>query len=226
MAKNKLLLVLLIILTTFNLYSQSEAEAEAEESPVEKTGEKVWQILEWEEEEPLFVLKYEVVIEELNGKTKVFSEINRLQTEDNTPSIQVQPFLQPGYYRYKVITYNLIGIPEVESDWYEFTIFQAFQPVVSNISVDINKSSTIYLDELNDGNFTVNGRNMFLGPEDDFDTSFTTYALERADGKKRIVPEITEHSDNNRHMQIHYEMKDLDVGKYNFVATDASGLRS
>lgn len=221
MVKNKLLMILMMLLMAAGLYAQADNEEIEEES-----GEKAWQILEWEEEEPLFVLKYEVVIEELNTKTLEFEEINRLMTEDNIPSIQVQPFLMPGRYRYKVITYNLIGMAEVESDWYEFSIYQAFKPVVTNITVDINKSSTIYLDELNDGNFTVNGRNLFTGQEGPTDTSFTTYALERIDGKKKLVPEVTEHSDNNRHMQIHYDMKDLDIGKYHFVATDASGLRS
>lgn len=196
----------------------------AENSGTAENLTEEWQILEWQEDEPLFVLKYEVIIEKYNPKKDVYTEINRLITETNTTSIQIKPYLVPGAYRFKVITYNLLGVPEVESEWQPFNIFQAYQPGVNNVVVNINHSSTIYLDDINDGKLTVTGRNLFTGPEDDKDISFTTYSLDNINGKKSYIPEITEFSDNNHKLEVQLDMNTLDVGHYNFIARDASGL--
>ena len=95
------------------------------EEIVDESPEAAWQYLEWIEESPEYVQKYEIVIE---GKQEGqnWSEVNRLMTEDNTTKIQITPLLQPGLYRYKVITYDLIGIPAVESDWFEFSIYERY----------------------------------------------------------------------------------------------------
>ena len=41
-----------------------------------------------------------------------------------------------------------------------------------------------------------------------------------------LIPQILELDDKNRRLKIQFNMKDLDVGTYNFIATDASGLKS
>ena len=159
-----------------SLETDENSLQDAEES-AEKSAEEKWQYLEWEEENPEFVLNYEVVIEALEEKKGTYTEINRLQTETNTTYIQVKPLLPPGNYRYKVITYNLIGIAEVESDWFEFRIFKAFQPEISNISATVNHSSTLFLEEINNGIFNITGKNLFEEPQSKTDISFTTDAL-------------------------------------------------
>ena len=210
-----------------SLETDENSLQDAEES-AEKSAEEKWQYLEWEEENPEFVLNYEVVIEALEEKKGTYTEINRLQTETNTTYIQVKPLLPPGNYRYKVITYNLIGIAEVESDWFEFRIFKAFQPEISNISATVNHSSTLFLEEINNGIFNITGKNLFEEPQSKTDISFTTYALERQKKKNAIplVPQILEYDDKNRHLKVQFNMKELDVGTYNFIAMDASGLKN
>ena len=199
------------------------AEDEEEENP-----DAAWQYLEWEEEYPEYVLKYEIAIEEKKDEKSDWTEINRLYTEDNTTRVQINPLLGPGLYRYKVITYDLIGIPEIESDWFEFNIYRAYVPQVRSVEAAVSHSSTIYLDEVNDGIFTVNGRNLFELQENLTDTSFTSYSVINA--KKNvaadITPNILEFSDNNRRLKIQFDMNELDTGSYYFSATDASGLKS
>ena len=189
----------------------------------EAPAEEKWQYLEWEEEYPEFVLNYEVVIETLEENTGKYTEINRLQTETNTPYIQVKPFLPPGNYRYKVITFNLIGIAVVESDWFEFRIVKAFLPEISNIAADVNHSSTLFLDEINNGIFNITGKNLFKEPKNGNEISYTTYALKNLKKKNTepLIPQILELDDKNRRLKIQFNMKDLDVGTYNFIATDA-----
>lgn len=207
----------------------SETESEDESSEVENENpESAWQLLEWQEDYPQYVLKYEVVIEKKDSDEAGWAEVNRFMTEGNETSIQIQPLLVPGLYRYKVITYDLIGIPEVESDWFEFNIYMAYVPQVRDVSASVNHSSTIYLDELNDGILNITGRNLFETQKAAEDISFTSYYLvnEKRKNFDPLVPNILEFSDNNRGMKVQFDMELLDTGVYNYVAVDASGLSS
>lgn len=205
-----------------------DKERDSNESEEDETPEGGWQYLEWEEDTPEYVQHYEVVIEEKKDDNADWTEINRLFTEDNTTKVQIQPLLVPGLYRYKVITYDLIGIPEIESDWFEFNIYRAYIPQVRSVEAAVTHSSTIYLDEVNDGIFTVTGRNLFELQEGATDTSFTTYSVlnTRKSSETDIIPQILEFSDNNRKLKVQFDMNVLDTGTYYFAATDASGLES
>ncbi len=203
-------------------------EVSEEEITNDENPDAAWQYLEWVEDFPEYVQKYEVVIEEKKDDNADWTEINRLYTEDNTTRVQIQPLLAPGLYRYKVITYDLIGIPEIESDWFEFNIYRAYIPQVRSVEASVTHSSTIYLDEINDGLFTVTGRNLFELQEGPTDVSFTMYEVVNARRKnvESITPQILEFSDNNRRLKIQFNMDELDTGTYYFTAVDASGLKS
>ncbi len=203
-------------------------EVSEEEIINDDNPDAAWQYLEWIEDYPEYVLKYEVVIEEKKNDKSDWTEINRLLTEDNTTRVQIKPLLTPGLYRYKVITYDLIGIPEIESDWFEFNIYRAYLPQVRSVEASVTHSSTIYLDEINDGIFTVNGRNLFDLQDGLTDTSFTVYEVfnTRRKNAEPIIPNILEFSDNNRRLRVQFNMEDLDTGTYYFTARDASGLVS
>ena len=209
---------------TVDLESENEEIEDVEETPVEDK----WQQLEWEEENPEFVQYYEVIIQKYDEESVAYSEIHRLKTEDNSSNIRIQPLLPPGYYRFKVITYDLIGLPSVESEWKTFSIYKAFKPQVNDISSKVNGSSTLYLEEMNDGIFSVSGRNLFEIPENEKDIQFTKYFVVNQNDKKQniLVPEILNVENNNRKIEFQLNMKDLDVGVYDFVAEDASGLKS
>ena len=199
--------------------------AEAGAEGAEENPEDNWQVLEWEDDKARLVLKYEVIIEQRDKKGN-FSEIRKLVTKDNTPEVKIDPPLEPGFYRYKVISYNLFGAAKAQSDWEEFNIFKAFKPRVNDVSVDVNLTSNIYLDHKNDGIVSFGGRNLFLPSEAPDDVSFTDYVL-RSNGGRIIKPlKILSHADNDHRIQFKFDMKDLDVGKYSLVATDASGLKN
>lgn len=199
------------------------SEAAEDDSP-----DAAWQFLEWEEDMPQYVQKYEVVIEEKKTDDSEWTEINRLYTEDNSTRVHISPLLTPGLYRYKVITYDLIGIPEIESDWFEFYIYRAYVPQIRSVEAAVTHTSTIYLDEINDGIFNVTGRNLFELQEGPTDISFTDYGILNAkkNAPADITPKLLEFSDNNRSLKVQFDMNELDTGTYYFSATDASGLSS
>ena len=209
---------------TVDLESENEEIEDVEETPIEDK----WQQLEWEEENPEFVQYYEVLIQKYDEEFVAYSEINRLKTEDNSSYIRIQPLLSPGYYRFKVITYDLIGLPSVESEWKTFSIYKAYKPQVNDISSKVNGSSTLYLEEVNDGIFSVSGRNLFETSKNEKDIQFTKYFVVNQNDKKQniLVPEILNVEKNNRKIEFQMNMKDLDVGVYDFFAEDASGLKS
>ena len=209
---------------TVDLESENEEIEDVEETPIEDK----WQQLEWEEENPEFVQYYEVLIQKYDEEFIAYSEINRLKTEDNSSYIRIQPLLSPGYYRFKVITYDLIGLPSVESEWKTFSIYKAYKPQVNDISSKVNGSSTLYLEEVNDGIFSVSGRNLFETSKNEKDIQFTKYFVVNQNDKKQniLVPEILNVEKNNRKIEFQMNMKDLDVGVYDFVAEDASGFKS
>ncbi len=205
-----------------SIFGEAEISEETELSAQEK-----WQYLEWEEENPEYVLHYEVVIESFLEKADAFEEIRRIMTEDNSSKVQVNPLLAPGVYRYKVISYNLVDVPEVESSWFEFKIYKAYQPEITDIKSQANRTSTLFLEEINDGIFNISGKNLFALPQSESEISFTEYELLNSKKKKTgaIIPKIIE-NEKNRRLKVQFDMKKLDVGKYNFVAKDASGLKS
>lgn len=209
---------------TVDLESENEDVEYVEEAPVEDK----WQQLEWEEENPEFVQYYEVLIEKYDEKSETYTEINKLKTEDNSSYIRIQPLLSPGNYRFKVITYDLIGLPSVESEWETFSIYKAYKPQVNDISSKVNGSSTLYLEEVNDGIFSVSGRYLFETSKNEKNIQFTKYFVVNQNDKKQniLVPEILNVEKNNRKIEFQMNMKDLDVGVYDFFAEDASGLKS
>lgn len=191
------------------------------------TKDVEWQILEWDEQDPKYVYKYDVTIEQLDPKTEQWILVNTLSTKSNETRIQVQPYLFPGVYRFKVITYDLFGFPSVESDWYNFNIFEAFLPELKDINVSINLSNTIFLDEYNDGIFNANGKNLFTLPEGETDINYTEYFLIPINRRtSHIEAKILEHDDKNTKLKLAFDLADLNTGSYHLVARDASGLES
>lgn len=198
-------------------------EVTAEEEEESGNAEDSWQLLEWEDETQRLTLKYEVIIEQRDRRGN-FSEILRLTTKDNTPQIKIEPALQPGNYRYSVISYNLFGVAKAQSEWEDFAIYKAYKPRVNGVSVGVNLSSNIYLDYDNDGIITFDGRNLFMPSEGIDDLSFTDYILKTDKGREVEPKAILEHADNDHKIKFQFSMDDLDVGKYQLIATDASGL--
>ena len=215
------------------LKEQDEKSAEDDvnnlsEDSAEESVEESWQYLEWDETHPEYVLRYEAVVEAYSEKGKTYYELTHLFTKGNETSVQVQPLLPPGNYRYKIITYNLIDVPEIESEWFEFKIYKAFHPEITDIHTAVNLTSNIFLEENNDGIFIVTGKNLFDLSEGETDVSFTDYVLvsDRRATKITLRPTILEHDDKNRRLKVQFDMKSLDTGTYYFVATDASGLKN
>ena len=201
---------------------EGEGENNGEEGG-DAEAESSWQLLEWEDETQRLTLRYEVIVQQRDKKGN-YAEILRMETKDNTPQIKIEPALEPGFYRYSVISYNLFGMAKAQSEWEEFTIYKAYKPRVSGVTVSVNVNSNIYLDYKNDGIIAFEGRNLFMPAQTPDDISFSDYVLRSDKGRKIYPAEILERNENGRKIQFRFNMDDLDVGKYQLVVRDASGL--
>lgn len=217
----------LTVLLFFSLSCNLLAAKSKQKDEVQAIITEDWQVLEWTDSESDYVTHYKIDIQQYNDKHKEYSDYTTLETEDNSTSVAITPQLKPGIYRYKITSYDLLGFEAVTSDWYDLKILQAFEPEVRNLSTNSNHTSTIYLEEINDGIFTVSGRNLFDLKEDENDLSYTKYFFKSNDAlQKEYIPDILEHADNNRELKIHIDLNTFDIGSYTFVAQDASGLEN
>lgn len=183
-----------------------------------------WQILNWEEDSSA-VLKYDVEVQSLIDG--VYQTVRFMRQEDNSTSVKIQPPLQPGNYRYRFIPYNFFGIAEEDTEYEYFTIYLSYQPEIRSVSVKVNMGNTIYLDEMNDGLVSAGGLNLFSLPSSGTEISFTEYFLQSQTRKNfRYVPEFLSAGENGRNAEFFLDLNSLDIGTYNLVARDASGLES
>lgn len=153
-----------------------------------------------------YVSKYQFILEQIkeNGeKEELFNE----ETEENFVEIP----LGAGLYRYKINVFNLLGFMEEESDWTNFDILKAYQPEIKDVS-----PSMIYLEEPQDGIFTVNG--LELRPE----TEFVFLAAKIG----RLPARIIENDTKNRKVKLQVDPNMLDSFKYVLRAKNEGGLTS
>ena len=68
---------------------------------------------------------YTVTIQTVQGTDVVVSTVNESA---------VLLHLAPGRYRYRIVLHNLLGDPELEIPWIEFTVLQALLPRISTVS--------------------------------------------------------------------------------------------
>lgn len=218
--------ILFFLFCTAYVHSQPVTQDVEDDSDAEEANaEDLWQILEWEGDTSGSVLKYEVVIHRYIKKTGKWEEIRRFEVSGKQNFIKINPVLEVGLYRYKLINYNLIGL-SYENDWFEFNIYEAHLPKISGVDVKVNGSSSIYFDEYNDGVVTIKGKNLFQEKKEDTDLYFSSYALVNAKWKNISIPLKPVENKDNKEVIFHLDLDNIETGTYNFVVTDSSGWKS
>lgn len=237
MEKTKYFAVLLLLLLGNNIFSQTantrvleetndEIQEENVEEYLEANVKETWQILTWDDDD-FAVSRFDVEVQEYNQNTRTYTTVRLMELKDNSTSVKIEPHLKPGNYRYRFIPYNFFGLNEQETEYAYFTIYDSFQPEMRSVNVKENMSSTIYLDEINDGIIIASGRNLFPLPKTENDISFTEYFLQNQSRRNNFyIPELLSLSDNGRNAEFYLDLDKIDIGTYYLVARDASGLES
>jgi len=159
---------------------------------------KFTQRLVWEGEE--HALYYEVLIYVDNNG---YREYSKNTTEDDLLLVS----LPPGKYRYSVTPYDLLGISGEASEWKEFEVLPAFQPVLSGFTPEV-----FYLDRNLERVITISGDN-FLEESEIFLFSNTDF----------LYPdEVTIVS--GKSATLHFDDRKLVPGSYDIYITNPGGL--
>jgi len=108
---------------------------------------KFIQRFEWDIDE--YALYYEVLI-------LVYDNGYREYLKDTTEDDFLLLSLPPGKYRYSVTPFDLLGIRGETSEWIEFEIMPAFQPVINSFSPEF-----FYLDKNSARVLRITGDNLF-----------------------------------------------------------------
>ncbi len=160
------------------------------------------QTLSWVASNDAF--RYEVFLEKL-GENGEWVQENVYSTETNA----VEVSLFSGTYRYSILVYNFLDLPDTRSDWFEFNVFKAIQPTVAQFSPDL-----LYLDEVQTGVFSFKGSNAL---------DETLFTLEIPGNSRRtIYGDIIEQSGEN--FRIQFDVGRIDTGNYVFKAENPGGL--
>jgi hypothetical protein len=123
---------------------QQAAEAKPYYFTLGDDGNPVFtQVIRWEGDPD--ALEYEVIVLDSSGATFL---------DERSSEAAIELHLAPGAYKYRIVTYNLLGKAEAETDWIGITIIKAEQPALSGAS-----PAAIYMDSL-DGRVTIEGEKL------------------------------------------------------------------
>ncbi|MDR2767385.1 MAG: hypothetical protein LBB82_03560 [Treponema sp.] len=221
MENAKRLFPVLILLAAFPcLLAAQKAPLDGGESAtrVVKTGEgfELFQRITFPEVSGM--LRYEVEIEQLAGDS--FVPLERVQTE----SSEIEVSLKAGSYRYRVFAYNKMNLLDAQSDWQDFTVRAAVEPVAETYQPFYG----LYYEMADpEGSITVRGRDLF--PESEFavvkqkgDFDWSGISLE---GRKDvIVPARVSVGADHTTAVLDFARKQLKKGEYYIFVRNPGGL--
>jgi len=176
------------------------------------------------------VLKYKIKIDRIDEESGQTEEVFLHETtedENQACLIYIDPVLPPGKYRSYIMVYNILGGLEEDLTTIDnFTIRRAYKPEIKDVTYPLYMRSSIYLDDIdNDGIIEIEGTNLFEPDKNKNSLKYTDYFLKSEN--KIIKPNsVIFHDPNNKKISFKFNLPELTVGEYNFVAQDASGLHT
>ena len=188
----------LILLTAFSLFCNAEKKQTADYF-FEIDGRQIifTQVFNWEPVDG--ALYYDLSI--FNEETP--SEIQKVRCEQPTAEVR----LKPGRYKYRIEVFNLLGQPDIQSEWISCEIKQAVAPVIKGISPKI-----IYIED-------ETAKIVLTGKDITADCKITiTNSL-----KKEITPVITKRTDTSVTFSLE-NPKDMIGWPWRITITHPSGL--
>lgn len=194
-------LVLTILFLFSNLVFAQTDESSSFVYENEKGDLFISQKLFWEKDEAVSSFVFE--LEKRNDR----GEYKQIVLENTTDNF-IELNLEPGVYRYRIGTYNFLNKLENTNYWEHFEIKKAIEPKITGVT-----PKQIFLDEQNDGIYTVNGRNFSKDSIIEF-----SYEDGKMDGT------VTDFSENGEQFKFIVDMNQLNPGNYKFKITNEGGL--
>ncbi|MDR0602105.1 MAG: hypothetical protein LBG42_06945, partial [Treponema sp.] len=162
-------------------------------------------------------LRYELEFERLLDGG--FVPVDTVVTEET----RIEVFLNAGSYRYRISSYNRMGLLEGMSDWREFQVLAAAQPGLENYRPFYG----LYFDFAESaGSITVTGSNFLPGSEFALvrhRAGFDWSGVDLAGRKGVLRPDLVTVSDDGR-VELVFNRKTLRGGRYDIFVRNPGGL--
>ncbi|MCL1928957.1 MAG: hypothetical protein FWG07_09235 [Treponema sp.] len=209
----KFCLLILILLTGYSAFAQDTEEST---SYVTKTSEGflIHQIIVFPAVSN--TIRYEVEIEQQIGTGYV--PVDRLETTEN----RFEVTLRAGNYRYRITAWNRMNLLEGRSEWQDFRVYPAVQPVLNTYQPFYG---LYYEMEDTVGTLTVYGEDFF--PESEFVLVHTAKnpdwsGITLEDHGRAFIPDKVTVNDNQA--TLHFGPGKLKKGTYDILARNPGGL--
>jgi len=171
-----------------------------------------YQRLKWEEAQ--FAVSYHVILERKRENLDVYAEVMRKNVTE--PFIDIS--VPAGDYRYRVMSFNVLGLMDTQSDWEYFKVIQALKPTILDYS-----PSAFYFDRLTPRIINLNGENILPASE----IYLENKTAKDENGKPLILkPSEIYSNDLGETAQLVFKDEDLIAGTYDIVAKNPGGLET
>ena len=198
----------------------SETDVPADGSPIEgepsfrlsdtDSGLLFFQRLTWEEAR--YAVRYTVILERKRENLDAYAEVLRRNTDQTHVDISVPP----GDYRYRVLSFNILGLLDSQSDWEYFMILQALYPSILDFS-----PRAFYFDRLTPRIIVLEGENL-LPEAEIYLESQTAYD---EDGELIIIrPMEIIRNELGENARLIFDDEELIAGSYEIVLKNPGGL--
>ena len=168
------------------------------------------QRLTWEE--ALYAVRYTVILERKTEHLDMYAEVLRRNVEITYIDISVPP----GEYRYRVLSYNILGMLDSQSDWEYFDVIQALYPTILTFT-----PNAFYFDRLTPRIILLTGENLL--PEAEIYLESKTLADENGD-PLILKPSEIFRNELGENMRLVFNEEDLLAGVYEIVIVNPGGL--
>lgn len=153
----------------------------------------------WEKSE--YAVKYKFLLKDLN---------DRIIIEKDTELDAIEFSLPAGEYFYRLITYNVLGQAEKDTDWIKVVIKKAYLPVINNVS-----PQTVYIEEYLGDPVVITGA--------DFTDEITVILKDLRDKYRKVVKgKITEQDD--KRLVVEFDVKEFINGSYDLILTNPGSV--
>lgn len=175
-------------------------------------GSLFMQRLTWEEAR--YAVRYQVILERKRETTGVFAEVLRRNLDAAETYIDIS--VPAGDYRFKVYSFNILGLLDSQSDWEHFTVLQALNPAILGFA-----PAAFYFDRLTPRVIVLTGENIL--PESEIYLESKTQANES--GTPLIIkPRDILRNELGENARLFFEEEDLVAGKYEIIVINPGGL--
>jgi hypothetical protein len=172
---------------------------------VDENG-RIVQRLSWSRSNAHF---FEAEIERQTGP-----DIWEIAAKERTSEFFLETALPPGQYRYRVLSYNVLGRVAATSEWVGVRIFEAKRPVIESLS-----PAAYYFDAPAE---TI----AVIIDGSDLSEEAELYLAKKTGDRRRTEPLSVFHSADEKRIEAVFPTADLAIAPYELVITNPGGLQA